>query len=180
MQMASRAMLLSLIEIVGVNVMRRIRVALLCMSATILVLGMVGKAGACTVSEFAQAHLPLNSVEIPNEYRLKLVDMIVSARNWPNVDVRAIIEADAYVGEANHQVLIQRRAATLKEFMMQLGVKEENIWIDPHTLTDNMVRNEKGELGINQVAVTLVPECHGNCANFCDNPNVIPATRVVK
>ncbi|RDJ97551.1 hypothetical protein [Paraburkholderia lacunae] len=138
-----------------------------------------GNAQAGTVMEFTQARLPLNSVDIPNAARLKIADMVLEARKWPDVQIRGIIEANAYVRETNPQALIEKRAAVLKAYLLQLGIKEENFWVEPHVLTEEMARNSKGELDIHQIGVTLVPICQGGCARLCHDPRVTPTSKAI-
>ncbi|MBC8746684.1 MULTISPECIES: hypothetical protein [Paraburkholderia] len=56
---------------------------------------------ACTVSEDLTESVPLNYQGIPNSYRLKMVGMVLNARQWPDVEIQAQIVANAYVGETN-------------------------------------------------------------------------------
>lgn len=138
-----------------------------------------GNAQACTVMEFMQGRLPLNSVDIPNAYRLKIADMVLEARKWPDVQIRGVIEANAYVRETNPQALIEKRAAVLKAYLLQLGIKEENFWVEPHVLTEEMARNAKGELDIHQIGITLVPICQGGCTRLCNDPRVTPTSKAI-
>ncbi|MEX3933213.1 hypothetical protein AB4Y32_15660 [Paraburkholderia phymatum] len=135
---------------------------------------------ACTAMEFMQSRLPFNSIDIPNADRLKIADMVLEARKWPGVQMRGIIEANAYVRESNPKELIEERGAALKAYLIQLGIKEENFCIEPHVLTEEMARNSKGELDIHQIAVTLVPICEGRCSRLCNDPRVTPTSKAIQ
>ncbi|HEY2022220.1 hypothetical protein [Paraburkholderia sp.] len=53
----------------------------LCLAASI------GHASACTISENMTSSLPLNSTEITNSDRIKIVDMMLAAKQWPNAEI---------------------------------------------------------------------------------------------
>lgn len=136
-------------------------------------------AQACTVMEVMREKIPLNSTEIPGEARIKIAKMMAEARKWPDVEIRGIVEASAYYKEKNPQGLIARRTSALKDYLLMLGVKEENLWIQPHLLTDEMVTSRNGVPDIYQLSVTLVPICEGSCARLCNDPRVVPTTKLI-
>jgi hypothetical protein len=59
----------------------------------------VGNASACTISEDMTSSLPLNSTEIPNSDRIRIADMMLAAKQWPNVEIRGIVYAGGYIKE---------------------------------------------------------------------------------
>jgi hypothetical protein len=134
---------------------------------------------ACTISEDMSDSLPLNQIDIPNADRLKLADMVYSARRWPDVEIRGIVYAGGYVKERNPKAIANERAEKLKAYLLQLGIKEENIWIDLRTIREPDV-SSRGKKALNQIAVTLVPICEGGCSRLCDDTRVTPDTRVVR
>lgn len=89
--------------------------------------------------ESMRAGIPFNSTDIPGDARIKIAHMMIEARKWPDVEIRGIIDASAYLKEKDPQKLIEKRAEALKEYLLKLGVKEGNLWIQPHLLTDEMV-----------------------------------------
>jgi hypothetical protein len=134
---------------------------------------------ACTISEDMTSSLPLNSVDIPNSDRLKIADMMLAAKQWPNVDIRGIVYAGGYIKERNPSRLADRRASILKKYLLQLGVKEGNIWVDQRIIKEPDV-DDKGNASLNQISVTLVPICEGGCERLCDDPRVTPNSRAIK
>jgi len=136
-------------------------------------------ANACTISENMEDSLPLNSVEIPNSDRLKIANMVMSARQWPNVDIRAIVYAGGYVLERNPVALAAQRAAALRAYLIQLGIKESSVWIDTRKIKRPDI-DSKGNQALNQIAVTLVPICEGGCDRLCSAPRVVPTTRAIQ
>lgn len=136
-------------------------------------------ASACTISEDMTSSLPLNSTEIQNSDRLKIADMIFAAKQWPNVEIRGIVYAGGYVKERNPKVIASERAATLKSYLVQLGVKESNIWVDTRIIKAPDV-DDKGNVTLDQISVSLVPICDGGCERLCDDPRVTPNSKAIK
>ncbi|MFK0376481.1 hypothetical protein [Pandoraea sp. NPDC090278] len=132
---------------------------------------------ACTVREYVTQQIPLNSVAIPNSVRVEIAEMVIRARAWPGVEIRAVIGASAYVGERNPQQLVAQRTSELHAYLLQLGIKQENFWLQPYILNDQMARDANGNLDIQQLTVTLYPECEGGCERLCDDPRVVPTTK---
>jgi outer membrane protein OmpA-like peptidoglycan-associated protein len=136
-------------------------------------------ANACTISEDMEDTLPFNSVDIPNSDRLAIADMVLAARKWPDVEIRGIVYAGGYVKENDPKALADRRAAALKEYLIQLGIKEGNIWVDTRTIKKPDV-DHNGKETLNQIAVTLVPICSGGCERLCNDPRVTPNSRAIQ
>jgi hypothetical protein len=150
---------------------------LLCCAAALFV---VGRGYACTVGESVNLALPLDATQLSNQDRLHIADAVIAARQWPNVEIQAVVIAGAYVGERHLEHLKAERAANAKAYLTQLGIRDENILIDRKTLTDQMVRKPNGTLNLHQVTVELSPLCNGGCERLCDDPRVAPTSRVVK
>jgi hypothetical protein len=134
---------------------------------------------SCTVFEFMESSIPQNSTEIPNKDRLKIASMVITARTWPDTQIRGVVQPAAYIHESNPQKLVNERGAKLKRYLEQLGVKDENIWMEPHILTEAEARNERGDLKIHQIGVTLYPICEGGCSRLCDDPRVTPVSKAI-
>ncbi|SPB15400.1 hypothetical protein NOV72_02626 [Caballeronia novacaledonica] len=137
-------------------------------------------ATACTVFEFMQSEIPLNSTEIPNTFRVELVEMMIKARTWPDTEIRGVVQPRAYRNEKNPKTLLEQRGASLKRYLLQLGVKEENVWMEPLVLDEREARNAKGKPDIHQLNVTLYPICEGSCARLCNDPRVTPVSKAIK
>ncbi|WP_175953293.1 hypothetical protein [Burkholderia sp. BCC0405] len=135
---------------------------------------------ACTVSEDMLDSVPLNSDAIPNEDRVKITEMVIRARQWPGAEIRGIVTAGAYIGEVNPQGLALRRAAHLKEFLIQLGVKSENIWSDTHIISTPYPKDSAGYEGYLQIGLTLVPLCNDGCRHLCGDPRITPTSRALR
>ncbi|WP_028222263.1 OmpA family protein [Paraburkholderia oxyphila] len=139
-----------------------------------------GLSYACTISESMETRLPFNSVDLSNADRLSIANIVLEARKWPDVDVQAVVIAGAYVGEKNGAKLKGERAAVVKDYLVQLGIKPQNVLIEPMTLTDAMVKNDDGTLNLHQISIELVPLCKGGCERLCDDPRVTPNSKVIK
>lgn len=139
----------------------------------------IGNTAACTISEDMTSSLPLNSTEIPNSDRIKIADMMRAAKQWPNVEIRGIVYAGGYIKERNPKAIAAERAAILKSYLIQLGVKEANIWIDTRIIRKPDI-DEKGIETLDQIAVTLVPICEGGCERLCNDPRVVPNSKAIK
>ncbi|WP_157660127.1 hypothetical protein [Burkholderia ubonensis] len=136
-------------------------------------------ADACTISEDMESSLPINSVSISNEDRLKIVGMVLNARKWPDVEIRGIVYAGGYVLEHNPNALAAERAKLLKDYLIQLGIKEGNIWVDTRVIKKPDV-SMNGKKELNQISVTLVPICAGSCDRLCNDPRVTPTTKAIR
>jgi len=135
---------------------------------------------ACTVSEDLLDNAPFNSDVIPNEDRIKIAEMVIRARQWPDAGIRGIVTTSAYIGEANPQALALRRAANLKEFLIQLGVRSENIWSDTHIISNPYPKDSAGYEGYLQIGLTLVPFCNDGCRHLCSDPHITPTSRALR
>ena len=146
-----------------------------------LVLGLMSHAAVgCTIFEFMESRIPLNSVEIPNVDRVKIAEMVIKARTWPDTEIRGVVQPAAYIHERNPTVLVKERGDNLKAYLLQLGVKEENFWIEPRIVKESEARDAHGNLDIHQLGVTLFPICEGGCGRLCNDPRVTPVTKAVK
>ena len=134
---------------------------------------------ACTVSEDMLDSVPLNSDAIPNEDRVKIAEMVIRARQWQGAEIRGIVTAGAYIGEVNPRALALRRAANLKEYLIQLGVKRENIWSDTHIISKRYPKDSAGYEGYLQIGLTLVPLCNDGCRHLCSDPRITPTSRAL-
>ncbi|WP_321964137.1 hypothetical protein [Paraburkholderia sp. J7] len=154
--------------------------ALLLIATSLVVPFLSGAARACTINESMETRLPFNVVDLSNSDRLLIASIVIEARKWPEVDIQAVIIAGAYVGEKNGEKLKSERGAAVRDFLIQLGIKPQNILIEPKTLTDQMVKNEDGTLNLHQIAIELAPLCKGGCERLCDDPRVTPTSRAIK
>jgi hypothetical protein len=139
----------------------------------------MSNASACTISEDMTSSLPFNSTAIPNSDRIKIADMMLAARQWPNVEIRGIVYAGGYVKERNPKAIASERAAMLKAYLVQLGVKEANIWADTRIIKAPDV-DDKGNATLDQISVSLVPICDGGCERLCNDQRVTPNSRAIK
>lgn len=135
---------------------------------------------ACTIDESAEARLPFNAVALSNDDRLSIANAVLEARKWPDVDIQAVVIAGAYVSEKNSNRLKDERGALVKSYLVQLGIKPQNILIEPKTFTDEMVKNDDGTLNLHQIEIELVPLCEGGCERLCDDPRVTPNSKAIK
>ncbi|WP_152036627.1 hypothetical protein [Burkholderia pyrrocinia] len=136
-------------------------------------------ASACTISENMLESVPLNYAGIPNAYRLKMTDMVLAARRWPDVEIQAQIIASAYAGEHNALRLAQSRGEQLKNFLMQLGIKSQYIYVDTHINRTVYPVDSTGHGGYLQLGVSLLPLCKNGCERLCNDPRVTPTTKLI-
>ncbi|SAK84473.1 hypothetical protein AWB75_05544 [Caballeronia catudaia] len=106
--------------------------------------------------------------------------MVIAARGWPDTEIRGVIQAAAYVREDHPNELVKQRGERLKRYLLQLGLKEENFWMEPHVLTEEEAHDSHGDLNINQLGVTLYPICEGGCDRLCNDPHVTPVMKTIK
>ncbi|WP_148669112.1 hypothetical protein [Burkholderia pyrrocinia] len=133
----------------------------------------------CTISTDMADTLPLNSVEIPNSDRIRIAEMVLEARDWPDVDIRGIVYAGGYIHERDPLSLAHRRAAALKDYLIRLGIKEQNIWVDTRTIKHPDI-DDDGNAALNQIAVTLVPICEAGCDRLCNDPRITPTSKTIR
>ncbi|RKF41434.1 hypothetical protein BCY88_31410 [Paraburkholderia fungorum] len=127
-----------------------------------------------------ETRLPFNTIGLSNADRLSIANIVLEARKWPDVDIQAVVIAGAYVGEKSGGKLKNERGAVVKAYLIQLGIKPENVLIERKTLTDEMVKSDDGTLNVHQIAIELVPLCNGGCERLCNDPRVTPTSRVIK
>ncbi|MGF6985600.1 hypothetical protein QFZ99_005141 [Paraburkholderia atlantica] len=152
-----------------------------CLAALLAVWFCVGRpVNACTIGEVAAIELPFNTVELSMENRRAIAEAVEEANKWPDVQIQAIVMAGAYIGEHDLDVLQERRGENVQAYLRKLGIRSENIYIVPKTLTDGfVVKRADGELAVRQVEVELHPICKDSCAWMCDDPRVTPRTKVI-
>ncbi|WP_157663565.1 hypothetical protein [Burkholderia ubonensis] len=135
---------------------------------------------ACTISEDIVESVPLNYQGIPNSYRLKMVDLVLNARRWPDVEIQAQVVANAFVSENSPKELAESRGWQLRDFLIQLGIKRKYIYVDTHVIRSPYERDSTGNGGYLQLGVSLLPLCKGGCERLCNDPRVTPNSRVIK
>lgn len=140
---------------------------------TLCTLWSVANAHACTISEDMEDSLPVNSVEIPNADRLKIAEMVLAARQWPDAEIRGIVYAGGYVQEHEPTALAAQRASALRAYLIQLGIKEKNIWVDERLIKKPDI-DDNGNKALNQIGVTLTPICRDGCERLCNEPHPLP------
>ncbi|MDP9587347.1 UNVERIFIED_ORG: hypothetical protein J2791_006681 [Burkholderia contaminans] len=137
-------------------------------------------ASACTISENLLESVPLDYPGIPNAYRIKMADMVLAARRWPDVEVQAQIVASAYIAENNASSLAKSRGEQLKGFLTQLGIKPQYIYVDTHVNRTVYPVDSTGHGGYLQLGVSLLPLCKNGCDNLCNDSRVTPTTRLIE
>ncbi|UEP22083.1 hypothetical protein LL999_03735 [Burkholderia ambifaria] len=137
-------------------------------------------AHACTIGESVRIPLPLNGIDVSNADRLRIADTVIEAKNWPGVEIQAVIISGAYTKERSGEQLKDERAMRAVAYLKQLGIKSENIIVEKKTFTDEMVRKSDGTLDLYQIDIELVPLCPGGCQKLCDDPRVTPRSRAIQ
>ncbi len=105
--------------------------------------------------------------------------MVFAAKQWPNVEIRGIVYAGGYIKERNPNAIALERAAVLKNYLIQLGVKEGNIWVDTRIIKEPDI-DDKGNATLDQISVSLVPICEGGCERLCNDSRVTPTSKAIK
>ena len=148
-------------------------------TAVLCAIWAAGNANACTISEDMEDSLLLNSVDVPNSDRLRIADMVLTARQWPDVEIRGIVYAGGYVQEDNPKALADQGASALRAYLIQLGIKEKNIWVDKRIIKKPDT-DDNDNKALNQISVTLLPICQGGCERLCNDPRVTPNSKAIK
>ncbi|MEX3933212.1 hypothetical protein AB4Y32_15655 [Paraburkholderia phymatum] len=123
--------------------------------------------------------VPLNSVEIPNTDRVRIAEMYAEAQAWPNAEIRGIVRAGGYEREEHPQRIAAQRAGELKNYLIQLGIKEDNIWTDLRVVSARFA-NVGGKFEPYQIAVTMVPICDGGCERLCNESRIDWNSKAIK
>ncbi|MEX3894782.1 hypothetical protein [Paraburkholderia sp. BR10954] len=126
-------------EVHGLWISFEMAVKVLIVAALAMSACLYGIAGACTIGEEAEIELPFNKTELTNANRLAVADAVIEAKKWPDVQIQAVIMSGAYTVERNIDRLKEGRARNVKAHLQQLGISSENILIERHTFTDEMV-----------------------------------------
>jgi hypothetical protein len=138
------------------------------------------QAKACTISEDMYESVPVNYHGIPNSSRLKIADMVSNAKRWPDVEIQAQIVANAYAGEKNATALAKARGDQLRDFLIQLGLKSQYIYVENHIVQAPYPADSTGPGGYMQLGVSLMPLCNGGCDRLCNDPHVTPNSKAIK
>ncbi len=104
--------------------------------------------------------------------------MVIEARKWPVAGIRGIISAGAYVGEKSPKELAKDRASHIEAYLLQLGIKKENIWTDTRLISKENAFNN-GKFQAEQISVEFVPICEGGCSKLCNDPRVTPTSKAL-
>src|ERR1700751_3608982 len=84
---------------------------------------------ACSIFLQDNIQLPLNSVNLTNRDRLALTRHYLTAREWTEEGARADVEAVAFDSEVNPKGLAASRGRSIKAFLMQLGLDNDDIYV---------------------------------------------------
>ncbi|WP_075123047.1 hypothetical protein [Burkholderia paludis] len=135
---------------------------------------------ACTIGEEARLQLPLNATTLSNADRVTIADSVIEAKKWPDVKIQAIVISGAFVHEKNIEKLKTMRGENIKDYLQQLGISADHIFIEKKTFTDEMItRLPDGTMKTNQIVVEFTPICKGSCAWMCNDPRVTPHSKLI-
>lgn len=135
---------------------------------------------ACSISEDMYKSVPVNYLGIPNSSRLKIADMVSNAKRWPGVKIQAQIVANAYAGEENATALAKSRGDQLRDFLIQLGLNSQYIYVENHLVKTPYPADSTGPGGYLQLGVSLMPLCNAGCDDLCNDPRVTPNSNAIK
>lgn len=147
---------------------------MLCLLAMFVgAIGPTKTAFACRVSLDFSASMPPNAVEIDNDARLRLADTIIHTRIWPDEAIASVL-VPAFATERNPQLLAQKRATAIQDILFQLGLKEQNVYIDAKVISHPMAPSETARERLRDVYIEFTPQCEGHCAELCDGSYTPP------
>jgi hypothetical protein len=132
-----------------------------------IVIGPASGAFACRVAIDFSAVMPPNVVEIRNEDRLRLADTVLRTRVWPDEAIASAL-TPAFANERNPAELAKKRAAGIKAYLIQLGIKEQNIFTDANVLSQLEAPSKEARERLRDVYIEFTPQCYGHCAQLCE------------
>ncbi|WP_061125621.1 hypothetical protein [Caballeronia catudaia] len=135
---------------------------------------------ACTFSQMLDVTIPLNTVDIGNAARVEVAQMVIRARDWRSVtgvDIKAEIISPALASEHRAASLANARGKMIKAYLMQLGLKEENIFYDPQVLQERRGETPEQYEHFRRTTIGLLPVCEGGCDRLCHDPAIAPDSR---
>jgi len=121
-----------------------------------------------------ELELPFNTTALSEANRRLISDAVSKAKKWPDVGIQAVVTAGAYIGERDLDVLQDRRGDVVEAYLRKLGIKRDNIYIVPTTMTDGyVVKRPDGEPAVRQIDIEISPICkNGDCRWMCDDPRL--------
>jgi hypothetical protein len=126
---------------------------------------------ACSVFLQDNIQLPLNSVEIGNSDRLSLTRHYLTAKEWTAGGASAEVDAAAFESEQNPKKLAALRGENLKEFLTQLGLDKEKIYVRERVIKLGSNKIDPDDRW--QIGVEFVPNCPSSgCQNLCNSPRL--------
>ena len=136
----------------------------------------------CRFLETIELQLPFNAIALSKADRRVVEQAVSRAKKWPDVQIQAIVIAGAYIGERDLDVLQDRRGENVQAYLRTHGIRTENIYVEPKTLTDVFAhRLPDGTTRVNQVEIELSPICKGgDCSWMCDDPRLMPPSPAIK
>jgi hypothetical protein len=146
--------------------MRRIKAcAFILVCATAIITN--GSAVACRISADFSASMPLNAIEIDNEARVRLADTVISTRAWADEALASVI-MPALPDEKKPKELAQERGASIKAYLLALGLREQNIVVDARVRRQVLEPSKEARERFRDVYIEFTPNCDGHCAQLCD------------
>jgi hypothetical protein len=122
---------------------------------------------SCSFSLQMGARLPSGEVDLSNADRLKLANLVISVRNSPANDGIAVIYASANRQERQPAQLARNRAASVRAYLVQLGVDPSRMRVDAQVVDRAKSTAEQRH----EVEIEFVPECPPQgCDSLCGAP----------
>lgn len=121
---------------------------------------------ACSLALQTSANMSMNSAELTNADRLRLVDLILKVRDLP-LRSQAIIYGYALPGEPDAAALARRRTDSIMKFLIQMGVRSTDVIHVETSVVSANSKHDKTELA----DVQFAPICPaGGCDFLCNTP----------
>lgn len=135
---------------------------------------------ACKIFEDFSSSIPMNAVDVDNAARIRLADAVIRARSWPDVEIGAELSTPALSTEHDPKGLSSARASAISSFLVQLGVKQSNIYYEPVVIRNPVARDEEGLNRLREIYVSLAPICANGCDRLCNDPRVTPVSKAIR
>lgn len=133
----------------------------------------------CVIVLSSGSKLDPNTVDMPNAMRVDVAKNYLVAREWTKEGALPAIYAGAYETEHNPTLLARRRGQAARDYLIQLGLPNEDITVDKRIIRikNGIPQNEEG----NQIIIEFVPKCPASgCGDLCERPVDGAATRAIK
>ncbi len=160
----------------------------LCLSARLtrfalpaLTLAAAQTAFACSIAfPSVEDSIPFGSTAIPNATRVEIARAAIKTRQilYPhNIHrFKVYVAGGAFIREKHPQALAEQRTRLLKDYLIALGVDEDDITTGTEII--KRPRIVDGKPNFHQLSISFGVECKGGC-HFCEPPAQPPTHLII-